>query len=162
VLGSPNKLCAWSSQGVHTGLALTSIANQTNQVCAQTISMKGQSTLPNLHQVCAQTASVINLQQFCDEFYDHPPYPSALFHHKLCSQSIQGVHPDQPSTALSTKTSVVSLMQSLCDEPVHSTKLFTKSANIPTELSLQQNELETITIVTTIVVERATPPLSSR
>jgi hypothetical protein len=48
-------------------------------------------------------------------------------------------------------------MQSLCDDPVHSTEVFTKSANIPTELSLQQTALFFcfIITVTTLLVENS-------
>jgi hypothetical protein len=60
VLGSPDGLCAWSSQGVHIGLTLTSITNQTNQVYVHTVSTTGQSTLSNLHQVCVKTTFAIN------------------------------------------------------------------------------------------------------
>ena len=81
VLGLPNELCSWSLQGVHN-MSYTYIRHTSNQM----------SLWPNClyHQVC-------------DRFYNHPPCPSALFHHKLCSRPIQFVHPYQPSIALSRK-----------------------------------------------------------
>jgi hypothetical protein len=38
---------------------------------------------------------------------------------------------------LSTETFFMSLMQSFYDEPIHPTELFTKSPDVPTELSSQ-------------------------
>jgi hypothetical protein len=62
------------------------------------------------------------------------------------------VHPNQPSAALSIKSFVVSLMQGICDEPVRSTELFTKSTNVPTELSSQRTVKPIAVCLNTIVL----------
>jgi hypothetical protein len=92
-----------------------------------------------------------------DGSYNHPPCPFFSFHQNFFSHSIQDVHLDQRSITLSTKTFVISLMQSLYDELVFSTKLFTNYANIPTKMSPQQIVLlvQFVTTVTAIVAEYA-------
>jgi hypothetical protein len=103
------------------------------------------------------------------------PFPSASFHHKLCTWSSQGVctslmnlllisaksnqpslhFPNylytkgQPSTL--TKPSPSLMPKLSCDEPIHSTELFTKSVNVPTELSSQQTMKPTCAPQHTIV-----------
>jgi hypothetical protein len=92
---------------------------------------------PSLHpkfhcdKVCDNSCNEIS-----DELCDHPPFPSDLFHHKLCSLSIKFVHLNQPPIALSIETSIINMMQSFYDEPVRSTELFTKPANFPIEMSM--------------------------
>jgi hypothetical protein len=91
VLGSPQKLYTWSSQGVHTSLALTSVKNQ-------------MPRLSLLRLVC---------------LIEPPP----------------SLHPN-----------------CLQDEPVHSTKMLTKSANVPTGMSLQRTMKPTAVCLKTIVL----------
>jgi hypothetical protein len=95
----------------------------------------------------------------CDESCNHPPYPSALFHHKICSRFIQGMCPNQPSIALSTRTSIVSLMQSIYNATIHSIELFSKPANGPNEFPSQKTMKPTAvylhTIVLTVVVVKS-------
>jgi hypothetical protein len=85
VLGSPNKIYAWSLKVCTICPTLTFVTHRTNQIC-----------------ICDQAC-----KNFCDElsneFYNNPPCPSVSFHHKICSRPAQGVHPDHPSTAMSTE-----------------------------------------------------------
>jgi hypothetical protein len=86
VIDSPNKLCTWSLQGVH---------NRSNTDFHHT------SNQPSMYPNCLYD-HVCN--KFCDDFYDHPPYPSALFHHKLFSRYAQVVRSNPPSTTISART----------------------------------------------------------
>jgi hypothetical protein len=77
VLGSPNKLFTWSRQVVQNNSS-TYFYRKSNQ----------PSTFPDF--ICNQIYG-----NSYGEFFDHPPCLSSLFHHKLFSWHIQGVHPDQ-------------------------------------------------------------------
>jgi hypothetical protein len=143
VLCSLNELCAWSLQGVHNKY-ITYFHRESIQpsMCPYYLYKRSVYLIepsPSLFPNCLCDQVYNNSRnEICDEFYDHPPCPSASFHQKICSHPIKGMCPNQPSTAPSTRTFIIILMQSLCDEAIHSTEQFTKFGNVLTELYLQQ------------------------